>query len=163
MCQIGFSYPSGAEKKHIAFLNFDGILLFLGRIGGRGFCAFFFGSQDTLVVVVNGDGKNALCILLPDDIFIQHCLDFHRAGERLGRQRRPCLLLVRDMHMTVQKFCTGADAIIANIDIAVTWGGDEEHGLIFIATAKGTAAQPVFRIFRSVGHKTDTSVNLFFL
>ena len=40
---------------------------------------------DTLVVVVNGDGKFFLGLVLPDDVFIEERLDLLRLGQMVGR------------------------------------------------------------------------------
>ena len=146
--EIGFPDAGGAEEQDVRLLQFDVVLcgLFRGRLCriplietlARLFALFFLvEAEDALVVVIDGDRENALCRVLPDDVFIEHGFDFLRFRERVRRQRfRRFALRLRVR--PIEQILAGVYAVIA--DINAGGGGDQAEYLMLRPAAEGATA-----------------------
>ena len=69
-----------------------------------------------LIVVINRNRKRNLCALLPDDVFIQHRLEFLRRGQLFRLKGRMIqTILRRKIQFILQNAGAYADALIADI------------------------------------------------
>jgi hypothetical protein len=113
------------DQQDVALLELD-VLLRLGM-------------EQALVVVVDGDGEDALRLVLADDVLVEEVLDLRRRRDRaeLLRRRLRLLLLLPRLQLLEEERVAQLDALVADVD--ARRAGDEAQHLAPVLLAEGAA------------------------
>ena len=125
LCQglgnICLTYTGRTEEKHVGLLNLNAVvfgiafrLCFLALLGS------LLKGENSLIVVIHRYRESKLCLLLTDNVLVEHSLDFLGAGKSLkGELVSLGFICLKALYMLLDEVGAKVNAVVANICLAI--------------------------------------------